>query len=123
MPEGETAVAAATNGQAKVGEAEETAATTALAEGEAPATNGQAKAGEGETTTTTASAEGEAAATNGQAKAEELDEEKQAKIVKQVEYYFGDYNLPRDKFLQQEVRNCFLSLFLIVELKKVEESG
>lgn len=64
------------------------------------------------TTSTTTMTEGEAAAaaTNGQTKAEEGEEQQQqqeeleAKIVKQIEYYFGDYNLPRDKFLQQEVR-------------------
>lgn len=27
-----------------------------------------------------------------------------AKIIKQVEYYFGDFNLPRDKFLQGKVK-------------------
>lgn len=25
------------------------------------------------------------------------------KIIKQIEYYFGDYNLPRDKFLQEKI--------------------
>ncbi|XP_050714857.1 la protein homolog [Eriocheir sinensis] len=108
MPEGEAAVVAATNGKAKVGEGEkEKAATTALAEGKEAATNGQAKVEEGEkkTAATTALAEDKEAATNGQAKVEELDEEKQAKVVKQIEYYFGDYNLPRDKFLQQEIKN------------------
>lgn len=55
--------------------------------------------------------EAAAAATNGQTKAEEGEEQQQqqeeleAKIVKQIEYYFGDYNLPRDKFLQQEIKN------------------
>jgi len=27
-----------------------------------------------------------------------------SKIIRQVEYYFGDYNLPRDKFLQEEIK-------------------
>lgn len=27
-----------------------------------------------------------------------------AKIIKQIEYYFGDFNLPRDKFLQEKVK-------------------
>jgi len=27
-----------------------------------------------------------------------------AKIIRQIEYYFGDYNLPRDKFLQEEIK-------------------
>jgi len=26
------------------------------------------------------------------------------KIIRQIEYYFGDYNLPRDKFLQEEIK-------------------
>lgn len=26
------------------------------------------------------------------------------KIIRQVEYYFGDYNLPKDKFLQEEIK-------------------
>lgn len=28
----------------------------------------------------------------------------EAKIIKQVEYYFGDFNLPRDKFLQAKLK-------------------
>ncbi|KAL3072781.1 hypothetical protein niasHS_017755 [Heterodera schachtii] len=40
-------------------------------------------------------------ATNGEVKSEQqLDE----KIMKQIEYYFGDINLPRDKFLQEEMK-------------------
>ncbi|KAB0797356.1 hypothetical protein PPYR_08350 [Photinus pyralis] len=31
--------------------------------------------------------------------ATELEE----KIIKQIEYYFGDYNLPKDKFLQEQI--------------------
>ncbi|CAN8023691.1 unnamed protein product [Ixodes persulcatus] len=27
-----------------------------------------------------------------------------AKIIKQIEYYFGDFNLPRDKFLREKVK-------------------
>lgn len=27
------------------------------------------------------------------------------KIIRQVEYYFGDFNLPRDKFLQEEIKS------------------
>ncbi|XP_037082972.1 la protein homolog [Pollicipes pollicipes] len=30
----------------------------------------------------------------------ELDQ----KIIRQVEYYFGDYNLPKDKFLQEQIK-------------------
>ena len=26
------------------------------------------------------------------------------KIIRQVEYYFGDFNLPRDKFLLEETK-------------------
>lgn len=26
------------------------------------------------------------------------------KIIKQIEYYFGDINLPRDKFLQEKIK-------------------
>ncbi|KAF0286924.1 La [Amphibalanus amphitrite] len=26
------------------------------------------------------------------------------KIIRQIEYYFGDYNLPKDKFLQEEIK-------------------
>lgn len=49
-----------------------------------------------------------AAATNGQTKDGEGEGQQQEvgeKIVRQIEYYFGDYNLPRDKFLQQEIKN------------------
>ena len=34
-----------------------------------------------------------------------ITEDVKQKIVTQIEYYFGDYNLPRDKFLKEEVRN------------------
>lgn len=34
------------------------------------------------------------------------DPELHSKINKQIEYYFGDYNLPRDKFLSAEVGYC-----------------
>ena len=33
----------------------------------------------------------------------EVTDEVKAKIVRQIEHYFGDYNLPRDKFLLEEV--------------------
>ena len=26
------------------------------------------------------------------------------KVIRQIEYYFGDYNLPKDKFLQEEIK-------------------
>ena len=31
-------------------------------------------------------------------------EELEAKIVRQIEHYFGDYNLPRDKFLKETIK-------------------
>ena len=33
----------------------------------------------------------------------ELSEKLSGEIVRQVEHYFGDYNLPRDKFLKELV--------------------
>ena len=33
------------------------------------------------------------------------DEKLQSKIVRQVEHYFGDYNLPRDKFLKETIQS------------------
>ena len=32
-------------------------------------------------------------------------EQLEAKIVRQVEHYFGDYNLPRDKFLKETIQS------------------
>ena len=29
----------------------------------------------------------------------------EAKIVRQIEHYFGDYNLPRDKFLKETIQS------------------
>lgn len=46
--------------------------------------------------------EGEVA-TNGENATSKDIQDIEAKIIRQVEYYFGDYNLPRDKFLQEEV--------------------
>ena len=31
-------------------------------------------------------------------------EELESKIVRQIEHYFGDYNLPRDKFLKETIK-------------------
>ena len=28
----------------------------------------------------------------------------ESKIIRQIEYYFGDYNISRDKFLQEEIK-------------------
>ncbi|XP_004417755.1 PREDICTED: lupus La protein homolog, partial [Odobenus rosmarus divergens] len=40
--------------------------------------------------------------------AENGDNEKmaalKAKICHQIEYYFGDFNLPRDKFLKEQIK-------------------
>ncbi|XP_068212382.1 la protein homolog [Palaemon carinicauda] len=47
--------------------------------------------------------EGEVTA-NGQAAATTQPKDVDEKIIRQVEYYFGDYNLPRDKFLQEEIK-------------------
>lgn len=33
-----------------------------------------------------------------------VDESVEPKVLRQVEYYFGDINLPRDKFLQEEMK-------------------
>ena len=33
------------------------------------------------------------------------NQELEAKIVRQVEHYFGDYNLPRDKFLKETIQS------------------
>jgi len=35
---------------------------------------------------------------------EKVDETLKSKILTQIEYYFGDFNLPRDKFLQEEIK-------------------
>ncbi|KAK3868201.1 hypothetical protein Pcinc_026389 [Petrolisthes cinctipes] len=48
--------------------------------------------------------EGEAA-TNGHKAEGEQSGDLSEKIVRQIQYYFGDYNLPRDKFLRQEIKN------------------
>lgn len=37
---------------------------------------------------------------NGDAGVAELS----SKILRQVEYYFGDFNLPRDRFLQEQIK-------------------
>ena len=30
--------------------------------------------------------------------------ELESRIIKQIEYYFGDYNIGKDKFLQEEIK-------------------
>lgn len=39
-----------------------------------------------------------------QTKKDFTPEEINAKIVRQIEHYFGDYNLPRDKFLKETIK-------------------
>ena len=60
-----------------------------------------------------ADAKGDAEAKAAPAESEEKSEAKtengtlsdlEQKIIRQVEYYFGDYNLPKDKFLQEEIK-------------------
>lgn len=47
----------------------------------------------------------EGEATNGTTTAaKEPQGDVDSKIIRQIEYYFGDYNLPRDKFLQEEIK-------------------
>ena len=44
-------------------------------------------------------------ATNGADKAQDGNAKNLASnILKQVEYYFGDFNLPKDKFLQEQIK-------------------
>lgn len=48
--------------------------------------------------------------------------ELQAQIVKQVEYYFGDANLARDKFLSEEITkdNGWVTLELLLKFKRMQ---
>lgn len=43
------------------------------------------------------------------------------KIVKQLEYYFGDVNLPQDKFLQEQVKvdDGWVSIQVLLTFKKL----
>lgn len=43
--------------------------------------------------------------TNGASAKNGHDSELEKRIVQQVEYYFGDFNLPRDKFLQEQLKD------------------
>jgi lupus La protein len=45
------------------------------------------------------------------------------KIVKQVEYYFGDINLPRDKFLQEEMKkdNGWIELTTMLKCNRLAQ--
>jgi len=46
----------------------------------------------------------------------------QAQIIKQVEYYFGDANLARDKFLSEEITkdNGWVTLELLLKFKRMQ---
>lgn len=48
--------------------------------------------------------------------------ELQAQIVKQIEYYFGDANLARDKFLSEEVTkdNGWVALEVLLKFKRMQ---
>lgn len=48
---------------------------------------------------------------------EEGTSELESKIVRQIEYYFGDYNISRDKFLQEEIKKEEGWIALAVMLK------
>jgi len=48
---------------------------------------------------------------------------KDKKIIRQVEYYFGDFNLPRDKFLNEEIKNDdgWVSMDVMLKFKRLAE--
>lgn len=64
--------------------------------------------------------EGEAT-TNGQKTEAAESQDTEMKIIRQVEYYFGDYNLPRDKFLQEEIKNDdgWITLETMIKFKRL----
>jgi len=45
------------------------------------------------------------------------------KIIRQVEYYFGDFNLPRDKFLQEETKsdNGWVTMETMLKFKRLSD--
>jgi len=45
------------------------------------------------------------------------------KIIRQVEYYFGDFNLPRDKFLQEETKSDdgWVTMETMLKFKRLSE--
>jgi len=45
------------------------------------------------------------------------------KIIRQIEYYFGDFNLPRDKFLQEETKvdDGWVSMETMMKFKRLAE--
>lgn len=65
-------------------------------------------------------------ASNGDAKVDLTDVEKN--VVKQISYYFGDFNLPRDKFLQETVKEddgwvSIETMLKFQRLSKLSEDG
>ncbi|XP_042229582.1 la protein homolog [Homarus americanus] len=64
--------------------------------------------------------EGEVA-TNGKTADADKPQDMDSKIIRQIEYYFGDYNLPRDKFLQEEIKNDdgWISLETMTKFKRL----
>lgn len=50
-----------------------------------------------------------------------MAEDLEKNIIKQVEYYFGDINLPRDKFLQEKVKedDGWVSLEVMLKFKRL----
>merc|ERR1740131_338542 len=44
-------------------------------------------------------------------------------IIRQVEYYFGDFNLPRDKFLQEETKSDdgWVTMETMLKFKRLSE--
>lgn len=64
--------------------------------------------------------EGEVA-TNGDSNTNKDTQDLDSKIIRQVEYYFGDYNLPRDKFLQEEIKNDdgWISMETLLKFKRL----
>ncbi|KAL3220610.1 hypothetical protein MRX96_050345 [Rhipicephalus microplus] len=50
-----------------------------------------------------------------------LNDEIREKIVKQLEYYFGDLNLTRDKFLREKIKSGFgwVDIDVLLTFKKL----
>lgn len=53
----------------------------------------------------------------------ELTEEKTEQIIRQLEYYFGDINLPRDKFLKEQTQldDGWVPLNVLLTFKRLRE--
>jgi len=63
--------------------------------------NKEEKVNDAETRVNTEEKQADTVTENGAA---QKDDEMNKKIMQQIEYYFGDYNLPRDKFLREEIK-------------------